>query len=243
MRKMESSNPIFRKVSNAESYSSANTASFAGVTLKTGILLLMAVVAAIFANSLIQSNQMDTLVTILSVSGIVVFVSVLIGTLIPRVVVPFALLYAAAEGFVLGTLTIFMEMMFPENQIALTAILATGTIFGVMLLLYSLKVVRATPMFTKIMFGAMMGILIFSILSFFIAPLRELYTQNILVAALFIAFGAFMLVLDFDRAQSIVESGADKKYEWTVSLGLMVTIVWIYVQILRFLLIILSNKD
>jgi uncharacterized YccA/Bax inhibitor family protein len=50
-----------------------------------------------------------------------------------------------------------------------------------------------------------------------------------------------MLTLDFDRAENLVASGADKRSEWMVAMGLMVTIIWLYIEILR-LLIILSNK-
>ena len=51
-----------------------------------------------------------------------------------------------------------------------------------------------------------------------------------------------MLILDFDRAQQLVQMGAPKNYEWTVALGLMVTIVWIYLEVLKLLVILLSRK-
>jgi len=57
-----------------------------------------------------------------------------------------------------------------------------------------------------------------------------------------IIFGALMLALDFDRAEMIVENGADKSYEWIVAVGLMVTIVWIYIELLRFLAIFASSR-
>ena len=64
----------------------------------------------------------------------------------------------------------------------------------------------------------------------------------LLMSAFILLYGAFMLVLDFEQVNVIVANGFDKRYEWTAALGLMVTIVWIYIEVLR-LLAIISNRD
>jgi uncharacterized YccA/Bax inhibitor family protein len=69
------------------------------------------------------------------------------------------------------------------------------------------------------------------------------YGLAIGISVFLIIYGALMLTLDFDRAEAIVSSGADKKYEWMVALGLMVTIVWLYIEILRLIMIVASKRD
>lgn len=240
---MRTSNPIFRSVENTESKTYSNAASYFGISIKTGILFLTIVLSGIFANYLLKNN-VEALATILAVSGITALISVIIATIFVRVAMPFSILYAAAEGIALGTLTILLDSMFPG--IALTAITATIVIFGIMLMLYSFRVIRVTQRFRKMMYAILLGILVFSILAAIIAPIRTLFSQNaglaILLSLFIIGYGAFMLMLDFDRAEMIVSNGADKKYEWTVALGLTITIIWIYVEILR-LIVILKGRD
>ncbi|WP_052589968.1 Bax inhibitor-1/YccA family protein [Haploplasma axanthum] len=240
---MNSSNPVFRSVEKDEVRDRSFGATYTGVSIKTVVLVLVSFLAAFFAATLIKDNKIEPVITIISVSGIVAFISVLIGTMIPRISMPFSILYAAAQGFTLGTLTVLLELVFPGNQIGLTAVIATGLIFAVMLGLYSIRAVRATNKFKKIMFGTLFTLLILSIIGIFVPSLDLFSSGNIFIAGLLVLFGAFMLVLDFDRAEQIVEMGASKQYEWTVALGLMVTLVWIYVQVLRVIVIVLGRRN
>lgn len=246
MSKLENtSNPIFRSIEKEKGYVSEHSASYLGIGIKIGIMFLLALLGAYFAFTLIETNQTGRLMTVIGVASVAGFISVLIGTLSVRLAAPFALLYAAAQGVVIGTLTIIIEAQIPGA--ALTAAVATAVIFGVMLLMYSIRAIRVTPKFRKMMFSIILGILIFSILSIFIRPIREIFQGNSMIALLlsgfFIVYGAFMLTLDFDRAEMLVSSGADKKYEWTIAIGLMVTVIWIYVEILRFLVILASRQE
>lgn len=242
----QTSNPVFRSIEKDQSYAGERTASYVGIGIKIGLMFLLALVGGIFAYNLLVTGQEDRLIPLIGIAGIAGFVSVLIGTLSTRLAAPFALLYAASQGVVIGTLTILIDSMIPGA--AMTAAVATVVIFGVMLLLYSVRAIRVTPKFRKMMFAIILSILVFSILSIFIPGISMMFTGNPLVALLisgfFIIYGAFMLTLDFDRAEMLVSTGADKKYEWSIAIGLMVTVVWIYVEILRFIVILTSmSKD
>lgn len=240
-----SSNPVFRTIE--ETGVATNSATYLGITLKTGSLLLVAILAAFGANILLQNN-VDALVSILAVSGIVAFIAVLLGIFIPRLAGPFSILYSAAQGFTLGTLTLILETVLPG--IGIMAVTATLVIFGVMLALYSSRTIRATNKMKKFMYGTILGILAFSLIMLIFSFISPSITASIasntplmiLVSLFLIAYGAFMLILDFDRAEQIVQSGADKKYEWSVALGLMVTIIWIYIEVIR-LLVLLMNRS
>jgi uncharacterized YccA/Bax inhibitor family protein len=139
--------------------------------------------------------------------------------------------------------------MFPG--VAITAVVATATIFAVMLFLYSSRTIRVTSRFRKIMYTALFSILILAILFgifSWVSPSLVASVQlngniALIVTGALVVFGALMLTLDFDRAESIVESCASKQYEWVVAIGLMVTIVWIYIELLRFLAILASRRN
>lgn len=240
-----SSNPVFRQVERTEAYAGENTASYAGIGFKIGIMFVLMLAGGFFSRYLLITNQAERLGGLIGIAAITGFVSVIIASISVRLAAPFSLLYALCQGVTIGTLTVLLESVIPG--VGTVAAIATAVIFGVMFLLYSIRAIRVTPRFRKIMFGIIISLLLFSIMSIFIPQLRLLFAGNTTIALVFsgflIVYGALMLTLDFDRAEMIVSSGADKRYEWTIAMGLMVTIVWIYVEILRFLVIIASNRD
>ena len=183
------------------------------------------------------------------------FVSVIIASSSPRLSKVFSFIYAGCEGVWLGLLTVIYAANFPETNIIGLAALITVGIFIAMLVLYSTKLVVASTRFRRVMLGVS-----FSILSvFLLVGIVSIFDSGamwyslfgnpdsplvLFISLLLVFYGAFMLVINFDNASMIVSNGADKKYEWTVSLGLIVSIIYIYVQVLRLLAIILMrNRD
>ncbi len=248
---MRSSNPVFSKIQRSEAYEGISEATYGGITLKTLLLLILAVISGgtVIGLTFNGSLDMGTLSGLLIGSMIIAFISVVVASLSPRLAMPFSIIYALSEGIMLGFITAIFEILFPG--VAVTAVIATATIFGVMLFLYSSRTIRVTSRFRKIMYTALFSILILSIffgLFSFLAPglissIQGNSTIALVITGVLIVFGALMLTLDFDRAESIVESGAPKSYEWVVAVGLMVTIVWIYIELLRFLAIIAARRD
>ncbi|PKK98531.1 MAG: hypothetical protein CVV57_06250 [Tenericutes bacterium HGW-Tenericutes-2] len=238
---MRSSNPVFRSIERSEAYASTEAASYRGIVLKTGGLLLTAVLSGYLSLVYLQ----EILYPLFIASIFIALIAVIIASVAPRVAAPFAIIYALAEGVVLGLVTVIFESMAPG--VALAAVVATGAIFTVMLFLYSSRTIRVTPRFRKVMYGVLLGFLLFIVLGFImsLAGVAIEFSNPMLlgISAIFIVFGALMLTLDFDRAEMIVESGADRTYEWVVAVGLMVTIVWIYLELLRFLVIIFGNRN
>lgn len=240
---MKSSNPMFR-ISRDQEMTSTTQASYLGITFKTGILIILALVSGIFSAILLKNGD-NGIYAILSASVVASFVSVLIASFSARLAAPFTILYALSEGVMLGVLTAIANIFAPG--VGSIAGVTTAVIFVVMFALYSTNRFRVTPKFRRVMFGSLISILIVSIImsifraTFFTGefPIPLL----IVISLLLIIYGAFMLTLDFDHAARIVESGADKKYEWRVSLGLLLSIVWIYVQIVRLLVLIAARKD
>lgn len=242
----ETSNPVFRSISRSETYTSADVATYGGIIIKTLFLLLTAVGVGFLS---IMYVPVETLYSMLMVAMVVGFISVIIASRSIRLAMPFSILYSLAEGLLLGIITAIFESIIPG--IALTAIMGTLVIFFVMLFLYASRTIRVTNRFRRIMFSVMLGLLVFfilfGILSLFGGTMMTNIMMNPIIAlgvgAIMIIVGALMLTLDFERAESIVENGADKRYEWMVSLGLMVTIVWIYIEILRFVAILTMSRN
>jgi uncharacterized YccA/Bax inhibitor family protein len=99
------------------------------------------------------------------------------------------------------------------------------------------------------MYATILGILIYfifsGILSIFYPPIVNMMSSGlgIGITVFLIIYGALMLTLDFDRAETVVSSGADKRYEWMIAMGLMVTIIWLYIEIIRLILILSSRRN
>ncbi|MCR3906696.1 MAG: Bax inhibitor-1/YccA family protein [Tenericutes bacterium] len=237
---MRSSNPVFRSLERSEAYVGSEAATYRGIIGKTALLLITAVISGYLSLMLIPAEMFYPA---LIAAFIIALISVLVATRSPRLAMPFSLIYAISEGFILGVVTLIFEMMVPG--VAFAALIGTGSIFTVMLFLYSSRTIRVTPRFRKIMYSVLLSIMLFFVLSLIFGLTSIFFTSQyaLLISGVLIVFGALMLTLDFDRAEMIVESGADKSYEWMVSVGLMVTIVWIYFELLRFLAILSSRRN
>ncbi|GAA3432152.1 Bax inhibitor-1/YccA family protein [Kutzneria kofuensis] len=149
------------------------------------------------------------------------------------------LAYAAAEGVFLGTITRLIDFLVPG--VAVQAVVGTVVVFATMLVLYRTGAVKVTPRLTKWIIGATMGaaalLVLNLLLSFFHLDLgvRGNTPLAIVVSLLFIGIAAFNLLLDFDQADRAIRAGAPARFAWYIAFGLMVTLVWLYIEILNLL--------
>lgn len=239
---MRSSNPVFSTIERSDSYVVSEAASYRGIVVKTLFLFIIAAISGYYA---LTTATIETVGAMLIGAFIVALIAIIIATRSVRLALPFSIVFAAAEGVILGFVTVIAETFVPGA--AMTAIIATASIFTVMLFLHSSRTIRVTPRFRRIMFSILLAILVFFIIFglmsvFGFAFQIVSYELAIGISVFLIIFGALMLTLDFDRAEMIVESGADKRYEWMVSVGLMVTIIWIYIEILRLVILIAAHS-
>lgn len=246
-------NPVFSKVQRETEQVQGYGASYKGIIFKTMALLLATLVSG--AGSLFLATLSPNLyIVLLIIAPIVGTISVIVASVSPRMAPAFSFVYAAAEGTFLGMLTFMYSVAFDGVNIVGLAVLITLGIFIGMLVLYSTRLVVATSRFRKVMYGVSFGILavmlLVSIISIFDggAIWHSLFGDPnspivLFLSLLFVFYGAFMLILNFDNAQMIVSNGADKKYEWTVSLGLIISLIYIYVQVLRLLAIIFARSQ
>ncbi|HXD28577.1 MAG TPA: Bax inhibitor-1/YccA family protein [Arthrobacter sp.] len=157
------------------------------------------------------------------------------------------MLYAAAEGVFLGGISRVIDDLYPGA--AVQAVIATFSVFAVTLALYRSGKYRATPKMTKMFFIAMGAYLVFSLVNLGLMlfgvtdsmfGLRSGWL-GLAIGALAVLLATYSLVLDFTQIQRGVEQGAPAKFAWTAAFGLTVTMVWLYVEILRIIAILREN--
>ena len=163
--------------------------------------------------------------------------------------------YAAFEGLFVGGISAFFEFIWPG--IVVQATLATVSVVGVTLALFASGKVRASAKATKVFMIAMLGYLLFSLINIglmiFNVPLAGgafgLLSQKVMgiplgliIGVLVVIMAAYSLVLDFDQVQQGVRNGAPRQYGWVGAFGIMVTVVWLYIEILRILAILRGDN-
>ena len=152
------------------------------------------------------------------------------------------LAYAAVEGVFLGGISQIFNAQYPG--IVVQAVVGTGAVTGIMLGLYRSGRIRVTPKFTKMVVGATIGFFVLIMVNLVASMftdgglgLRE-GPMGILVGVVAIALAAFNLVLDFDMVEQGARQGVPERYGWFAAFGIMVTLVWLYVEMLRLLSIL-----
>ncbi|PXY26550.1 hypothetical protein DI005_36095 [Prauserella sp. PE36] len=213
------------------------------VVMKTGaslgVTLLVGIVTAIWAQGQAAADAMGPIMGAMIGGMLVGLVLSLIIIFKQIASAPMTLAYSAAEGVFLGAITGVFELMFPG--IALQAVLGTAAVFVVMLVVYKTGAVKVTPKLTKWIIGALGGVLVLMLANLVLGlfgvnmGLRDGGTLAIIFSLVCIGIAAFSFLLDFDMADRAIREGVPAKFAWYVAFGLMTTLVWLYLEILRLL--------
>lgn len=251
---MRTSNPVFSDAMLESTPDVAGLGSSAmtvrGAAAKSMILTGLALGMALLTFGLAGRGDMQTAVGCLIGGGLGGLVLGLVTCFIPSWSPFTAPLYAIAEGLFLGAVSGIVELRF-GGGIALQALAATfGTLCG-MLFLYQSGLVRATEKFKMGVGAATLGVFAIALASmisslFFGMPLPYLHGNGLIgigFSVVVVVIAALNLVLDFDSIESMAAAGAPKYYEWYGAYGLLVTLVWLYLEILRLLMKLRSSDD
>jgi uncharacterized YccA/Bax inhibitor family protein len=155
-----------------------------------------------------------------------------------------AIAYAAFQGLALGTISNLYNSAY--DGIVSQAILVTISAFAGMLFAFKSGRIRVTPKFTKVLMTAMIGYLALTVVSLvsYLITGTSVYSIGgfgLIIAAGGMVLAAFFLILDFDSIQKGIAAGAPESESWRAAFGLMVTIVWLYLEVLRVLSILRGN--
>jgi uncharacterized YccA/Bax inhibitor family protein len=219
------------------------------VVVKTGIMFVVLVAAAVAG-----WNLVSTLPAIVWLAMLVAF-GLAMAVIFKRNASPvLVLLYSAFEGLFLGGLSNWYALYAghgtSDPQIVLQAVVGTFVAFGVMLLLYRSGRLRATPQFTRMMIGAMVSYLVIALASLVAAlfgvgggwGFYGVTGLGLLLCVVGVALAAFSLVLDFDMIERGVAARLPERESWRAAFGLMVTLVWLYLELLRLLAILNGRR-
>ncbi|MCO7274196.1 MULTISPECIES: Bax inhibitor-1/YccA family protein [Cellulosimicrobium] len=228
---------------NAPSATTADTKrlTYDDVIMKTGGLLALLVVVG--AGSWMVTPQMPALWIVGAVVGLVLgLVNSFKRNPSPALIV----LYTVAQGLFLGGISRFYETAW--NGVVPSAVVATVATFAAALFLFKSGRVRVTPKFMRWLLIAMVGYLVFSLVNVVLIMTGVLggwglYSGwGIIASLLGVGLAAASLIVDFDSIKRGVEGGVPAKFAWSAAFGLLVTLIWLYLEFLR-LFAILQSSD
>jgi uncharacterized YccA/Bax inhibitor family protein len=208
------------------------------VVVKTVTLLGITGIAAIGAWNLVP----DALLGAVWIGGAIV--GVVLGLIISfsRIANPaLVVAYAVVEGAVIGLVSKYFQDVLGYSGIVLQAVAATFGVFFVMAILYRSRVIRATPRFTRGLIGVMAGLFAVILINFVLSlfgvhtGLRDNGAVGIIFSLVCIVVAALSFVLDFNAIEEGVRLGLPQRYSWTAAFGILVGLIWLYIEILRLL--------
>lgn len=253
----KSSNPVFAKdiFNQSATRTSDEVMTVNGTVNKTGLMLLIVVFAATFTWRKFF-GAMDPAIPGAMPAGIAGWmiggaigglITALITVFSPRRAALTAPIYAVFEGLFLGAVSAMFEAMYPG--LVMRAISLTFGVFAVMLMLYRSGTIRATEKFRTIIFAATGGIALVYLGSFiaglFGVNVSFLHGNSLLsigISLFIVVVAALNFILDFDMIDKGAAARAPKYMEWYGAFGLMVTLIWLYMEMLR-LLSKISSRD
>ncbi len=233
---METSNPLLkREGAFAPAWAQAEPMTLQGAINKTGILLLLCVGAAGF--SWTHPELSGPLVLIGLLGGLI---ACLVGTFKPATSPIAAPIYAVLEGLALGAISQMFEIRAPG--IVVNAMLLTFGVLAVMLMLYTSRTIRVTDKLVKGIFAAtgavMLVYVVDMVLSMFGVRMPLIHESGWLgigISVVIAGIAALNLLIDFAMIENGVSTGSPKYMEWYCGMALLVTLVWLYLELLRLL--------
>jgi uncharacterized YccA/Bax inhibitor family protein len=226
--------------------------SASGTYAIAGLLLAIVVAAAAFGWSQVEIVSVDGRKEALTpawtwLAFLVTFVVAIVGAFAYRAAPITSVLYALGEGSLLGIASRYYDLRF--DGIVSQALLATLCVFLVVYLLYSLRIVKVTSRFATGVIAATGGFVLLYVvvwlLSLFGVDFRFLYTPTPLgigISVVIVILGALNLTLDFDFIERSAAAGAPSFMRWYGAFGLMLSLIWVYVSVLRLLVLLRARQ-
>jgi uncharacterized YccA/Bax inhibitor family protein len=246
MALFKSGNPVFMKdVFADQGVQTADdpmrgTMTLSGTMIKTFILFVLLLIPAGLVWSVWRQYEELILPVLIgaSILGFVLSLIIIFGKKTAPYLSP---IYAIVEGVVLGTLSALIEAAYPG--IVINAVMITMAIFAVMLLIYTTGLIKVTGKVRTGIIAATGGVALLYGVNLLIRAfggagfgfIHDSGPLGIAVSVVVCAIAAFNLLLDFEFINEGSRSGAPKYLEWYGAFGLMVTLIWLYLEILRLL--------
>lgn len=251
---MRTSNVVFRKLNNFE-YDSQESASMNGVGIKSGILLLICLVAACLSIILFNSVSAEMyFIYALAIIGTVVFQIII--TINPLTAKNLSIPYVICEGITIGIICDLLEIALPNEGFAIATgalIITLGIVLGACIL-YSHAGLRAKSGFIKFFLIVLLGISIASIFFAITALFTRLFagislwsiylgsSLSIIVSVIMVLVASIYIFITIQNTDEIVNYGMNKEYEWYAGFGIAVSVIWLFLEVLELLLKIAARS-
>jgi uncharacterized YccA/Bax inhibitor family protein len=238
---IRSNNPVLKEKVFTGQLATGEVMTIQGTVNKTGLLLLFVVVTAAWTWGLAHSNTPEVAFPWM-IGGLVGGLVTCLVTVFKKEWSPIsAPVYALFEGLVLGGISAMFERSYPG--IAIEAVSLTIAVLFVLLLAYKTGIVRATRGFKLGVIAATGAIALVYMVNmfmslFFHSQISVLYSSTPLgigISLVVVVIAALNLIIDFDMIETGARMGAPKYMEWYGAFALMVTLIWLYLEILRLL--------
>jgi uncharacterized YccA/Bax inhibitor family protein len=211
-----------------------------GTIDKSFLLLVVLMVAALWTWSQVAGGNAQAASPLMLLGIFGGFILAMIVGFKPTAAPYLAIPYAALEGLFLGGISAIFEQRY--HGIAIQAVGLTFAVLGALLIAYRTRLIRVTDQFRAMVVAATFGIMLFYVatllLGFFHVSLQALYAPTPLgigISLVIVGIAALNVVLAFDLIERGVVGGAPKFMEWYCAFSLMVTLVWLYLEMLRLL--------
>jgi uncharacterized YccA/Bax inhibitor family protein len=210
-----------------------------GTVNKTSLLLLLLMISAAATWIMVDPFEARGLLWGSLIVGFVVALATVFRPQWSPVTAP---VYALVQGVFLGLISELYETAFELPGLVVQAIGATIGVFAVMLFLYRTRIIRVTQRFRAIVLSATLGIALFYLVSIVLSLfgvnvpfINDASPIGILISVVIVGVAALNLVLDFDFIERASQGGGPRYLEWYGAFGLLVTLVWLYLELLRLL--------
>lgn len=232
-------NPI---VSRAQLAASTTPMSVKGVVTKTAFLLALSAISSVglFVYGTLSQLSSGLLMPMALVSLFVAFALGFTSTLKPHLAKQLSIPYALAEGVLLGAFSLIIHRIYPS--VPLSALCATFVTAALMLGLYATGTIKVTQKFRSVVLSACFAIFILYLVQMgfrlFGGSLPVLFDGGLVAIgfSLFVVvIASLSLLIDFDNVDQGVHYGVDKSFEWVHAMGILSTLVWMYLEFLRLL--------
>ena len=215
------------------------TMTIRGTVDKTALALSLLLISGYYCYSLGEQSLTLILMFIGIFLGLILFFTTIFKKSWAPFTVPF---YSISQGFVLGAISFYYNSQY--EGIVLQAILLTILVLISMLFAYRSKIIKPTENFKLGVFSALMAVSLLYIVSFIMSffgsgiPILNPNNSSLIsigFSVLIVILGAFCLVIDFDFIEEGAEKGVPKYMEWYGAFGLLVTLIWLYLEIIKLL--------
>lgn len=249
----ESSNPVMNeKTFRSSAVAYTETMTLNGTIQKTGLLLLITIAVGIFSWNHYFTNGAYTMMFMIG-GAFGGFILALVISFKPHLANVLSPIYAALEGLFLGSFSGYAAslMASSDNSLAtsnatlpIQAVGLTMVTFLIMLGLYRYRIIKVTEKFKSIIMGVTLAVGIYYLVGFllnmftsftFFHSITNSSVPSIIFSVFVVGLAALNLLLDFDLIEKGIENKAPKHMEWYASFALLVTLVWLYYEIVRLL--------